>query len=185
MAKNKKGGGLSSDDVKEWERVVRSIKVYTGKKIHQAVEEAPADPSNLRYLPNITEFFASPPKAPAPLKPLSMGDLTPLDKSTAAKFRKGALKLEARLDLHGMRQDEASAALYAFIRRSYEAGRRCILVITGKGRKGEQGVLHQNVPRWLAMPGMRECIVAATYAQPKDGGEGALYLFIRRIRRSA
>jgi DNA-nicking Smr family endonuclease len=107
-----------------------------------------------------------------------------VDKRTAQRLGRGQLAIEARLDLHGLTQDEAHAKLAGFIRRSVGAGKRCVLIITGKGFKptGETGVLRQAVPRWLNEPGMRRDIVALRHAQLKDGGEGALYVLLRRDR---
>jgi DNA-nicking Smr family endonuclease len=99
------------------------------------------------------------------------------------------LAIEARLDLHGLTQHEAHDHLGGFIRRAVAAGQRNVLVITGKGFKapynqkgGEVGVLRQAVPRWLNEPDLRRHVVALRHAQPRDGGEGALYILLRRAR---
>jgi DNA-nicking Smr family endonuclease len=187
MAKNKKGSGLSGDDVEAWKKVASGVKAYAGKKIHKPSAEPEEDEpeTNIRFLWDVRDILPGEQRRPVSQKPLSIGDLTPLDKATAEKFQKGELRIQARLDLHGYRQDEASRALYQFIRDCYDHQKRCVLVITGKGRSADTkvGVLQQNVPRWLGLPGVRECIVAATYARPRDGGDGAIYVFIRRIRR--
>jgi len=88
------------------------------------------------------------------------------------------------MDLHGLTQEEAHRALSAFVQGSQAAGRRCVLVITGKGlrRDGTTGVLRAAVPHWLNQPDLRERIVAFTHATPRDGGEGALYLLLKRKR---
>ncbi len=86
-----------------------------------------------------------------------------------------------------MTQDSAHAALAAFVRRARTAGRRCVLVITGKGgRAGADGaptgVLRANVPRWLNEPGLRAGVLALAPARPRHGGAGALYVFLKRVR---
>ena len=88
------------------------------------------------------------------------------------------------MDLHGMTQDQAHRALNAFIDASSHAGRRCVLVITGKGGRGDGsvGVLREQVPRWLNQAPLRPLVLAFSYATPKDGGEGALYVLLKRKR---
>ncbi|MEE8622885.1 MAG: Smr/MutS family protein, partial [Alphaproteobacteria bacterium] len=85
-----------------------------------------------------------------------------LDKRTAARLRRGQLPVEARIDLHGLTRDEAHQALEAFLKTAHDAGKRCVLVITGKGLRapGEMGVLRDAVPRWLNAPPIRPLILA-------------------------
>jgi len=92
---------------------------------------------------------------------------------------RGRYPIEARLDLHGMTQEEAHRALSGFVVRSRAAGRRVVLVITGHGRVSG-GILKAAVPRWLNEPELRRHVLAITGAQPRDGGTGALYLLLRK-----
>lgn len=87
--------------------------------------------------------------------------------------------IDARLDLHGLDQDRARAALEAFVRRAAEDGARAVLVITGKGRLGD-GVLRRFAPEWLASPGLRPYIAGLSWADRRHGGEGALYVALKR-----
>jgi DNA-nicking Smr family endonuclease len=104
-----------------------------------------------------------------------------LDRRSAERLRRGARRIEARLDLHGMTQDEAHRALDGFLARAEVSGLRCVLVITGKG--GERGgVLRAAVPRWINEQPNRPRVLAIAPAQPKDGGAGAVYLLLRRKR---
>jgi DNA-nicking Smr family endonuclease len=110
-----------------------------------------------------------------------------LDRRQALRLRRGQLAIEARLDLHGMTQVEAHRALAGFVARSHAAGKRVLLVVTGKGtRQGDDGspsgVLRRTVPRWLAEPALRPLVLATASAVRRDGGDGALYLLLRRIR---
>jgi len=105
-----------------------------------------------------------------------------LDRRSALRLKRGQREIEARLDLHGMTQIEAHRALAGFITRSHTAGKRALLVITGKGLKEGSGVLRAAVPRWLGEPAMRPRVLAVTPAMPKDGGAGALYILLRRTR---
>jgi len=110
-----------------------------------------------------------------------------IDRRQAQRLRRGQLPIEARLDLHGMTQGEAHRALAGFVARSHAAGKRVLLVVTGKGTRtgadgSPSGVLRRNVPRWLAEPGLRPLVLTTAPALRRDGGDGALYLLLRRSR---
>jgi DNA-nicking Smr family endonuclease len=115
--------------------------------------------------------------------PKSLHDSVPgLDRRTALRLRRGQLPVEARLDLHGMTQEEAHRALAGFVAQSHAAGRRVLLVVTGKGSRAGTGILRAAVPRWLGDPALRARVLATAPAVPRDGGDGALYLLLRRAR---
>ena len=139
----------------------------------QRTRTAPVAPTASPHKPTLAE--------------LSHDRLIDLDKRTGQKLVRGQLPLEGRLDLHGMTQDQAHGRLTRFIGASAEAGKRCVLVITGKGLKptGETGVLRKAVPRWLNSAELRPLVLAIRYAQAKDGGEGALYVLLKRRRDKA
>lgn len=138
---------------------------------------------------------------PAPaIRAKGRAALTGLDGANAERLARGRLEIEARLDLHGHRQDEAERILLDFVRRNHSYGKRCVLVITGKGRSlkntareepaaggryaipERRGVLFDLVPEWLASPALTPYVVAFSPAQPKHGGSGALYVYLRRER---
>lgn len=133
---------------------------------------------------------AARPTPPAPrLQPvasppdLAPGDNAGVDRRTATRLRRGKLDVEARLDLHGHGRESAHRALNAFIQSSTAAGRRCVLVVTGKGsRDGGIGVIRAAVPQWLNLAPLREHILSYNAARPQDGGEGAIYILLRRKR---
>jgi len=108
-----------------------------------------------------------------------------IDRASAERLKRGLHPIEGRLDLHGMTQAEAHRSLAGFIHKSRDAGRRCVLVITGRGfGPTGPGILKLAVPRWLEEAGLRRHIVALAPAQPRDGGAGALYLLLRRLRQT-
>ena len=115
------------------------------------------------------------------MPPLVADRFAGYDKANADRLRRGQHPVEGRLDLHGMTQAEAHRALASFIRGARVSGKRCVLVITGRGRLGG-GVLRAAVPRWLAEPEFRPHLLAIATAQPRDGGTGALYVMLRRTR---
>ncbi len=114
--------------------------------------------------------------------------LAPLGRRLKQRVARGHEPIDARLDLHGMTQKEAHAALVRFLRRAQADGVRIALVVTGKGsRKGEhhgaeRGVLRRQVPMWLAQPEFRLLVVGFEDAHVGHGGEGALYVRLRRAR---
>lgn len=106
-----------------------------------------------------------------------------LDRRSADRLRRGRMEIEARLDLHGLTQAAAQPALEAFLAKAQRRGLRCVLVITGKGRSGEDpGVLRRMVPRWLAEPPNSTRVLALAPARVQHGGGGALYVLLRRLR---
>ena len=124
--------------------------------------------------------------APAPgpgLPPLGVGAAPGVDKRSAERLRRGLYTVEARLDLHRHTQEEAHRALQSFVSGQANAGRRCVRVVTGKGSFREGGgVLKSAVPRWLNESPLREQVLAFSHARRDDGGEGALYVLLRRRR---
>ena len=126
---------------------------------------------------------AGPPVVGAPSAPpeLVHGSAPGLDRSTQQKMRRGKIIIEARIDLHGMTQNEAHNALSDFLYVCRAAGLRGVLVITGKGAGGE-GILRAGVPNWLNEGENRRMVRAFSHAAPKDGGEGALYVLLKRLK---
>ncbi len=125
------------------------------------------------------------PKPSARLPHLDAGVAAGLDGRSMDRLRRGRIRPEARLDLHGMTRKEAHAALTPFMARAESGGLRCVILITGKGRVSEGGgVLRNEVPGWLNAPAIRHMILGFAEAQPKDGGAGALYVLLRRVRGS-
>jgi DNA-nicking Smr family endonuclease len=102
-----------------------------------------------------------------------------VSESVLRRLRRGEYAVRDELDLHGMTQDEARAALGAFLAEAALHDRRCVRVIHGKGRgSGNRGpVLKSAVNRWLR----RHAVVAAfCSARRNDGGTGALYVLLAR-----
>jgi len=123
--------------------------------------------------------IASPPPRTTPVRHSASG----VDGATVERLKRGQITIEARIDLHGMDQRAAFASLTGFIEISARAGRRSLLVITGKGAAGEGGgILRRNVPAWLAASPFGGRILTIQSAHPRHGGEGAFYVLLRRKR---
>jgi len=122
------------------------------------------------------------PRAIMPVAP----PLAPLGRRERAQLSRGRKEIDARLDLHGMTQTRAHRALSVFLQRAHSDGLTFVLVITGKGRAAgadpERGVLRRQVPKWLSLPEFRSLVVGFEKAHVGHGGEGALYVRIRRSK---
>jgi len=150
---------LSEEEHALWTGVVRSI-----KPLHRARKSAELSVDD------------KPPPAP------------PLGRRLKQRVARGREAIDARLDLHGLTQTEAHAALLRFLRRAQADGAKIALVVTGKGTgKGsdqrESGVLKRQVPMWLSLPQFRPLVVGFEDAHVGHGGQGALYVRLRRIRQ--
>jgi DNA-nicking Smr family endonuclease len=178
---------LSEEERALWESVAKQIKPL--RKRHRAAKP-PALPDT--ETPATTKPAAAPrppqsakillaPKQNVPAAP----PLAPLGRRERSQLSRGRKEIDARLDLHGMTQTRAHRALSGFLQRAQSDGLTFVLVITGKGKLGvesERGVLRRQVPQWLGLPEFRSLVVGFEEAHIGHGGEGALYVRIRRVR---
>jgi DNA-nicking Smr family endonuclease len=127
---------------------------------------------------------AGPKKASPPLAPQTPAPppLTPLTRRMKRGVARGKHAIDGKLDLHGLTQAQAHSALLRFLRNAHGRDARLVLVITGKGRGAEPGVLRRQVPQWLGLPEFRAFVVGFEDAHVAHGGEGALYVRLRRAR---
>jgi DNA-nicking Smr family endonuclease len=180
---------LSEEERALWESVARQAKPL--RRRHRASKSEAAVPPT--EAPVAAKSDAAPkshppakiPQAPKPV--LSVPPpLAPLGRRERSHLSRGRKEIEARLDLHGMTQTRAHRALSGFLQRAHSDGLTFVLVITGKGRtigaESERGVLRRQVPLWLNLPEFRTLVVGFEEAHIGHGGEGALYVRIRRSR---
>jgi DNA-nicking Smr family endonuclease len=177
---------LSEEERRLWRGVARLVKPLRGRAVREA-EDAEAAPSPPQPAAKQTAKPAV--KAARPAKPaaLPLTPIAPLARRERQKLARGGTPIDARIDLHGMTQGEAHVALAHFLRRAQRDGARFVLVITGKGagrndRAEERGVLRRQVPLWLGLPEFRGFVVGFEAAHMAHGGEGALYVQLRRAR---
>lgn len=176
IKKRKHTKALSTDDQTLWQDVTKSVKPLVARKKSAKALPPPkplAEKKSVVIRPQTLKTSAS------AIRPASSG--FEIDRRTHDRVKRGQKKIEARLDLHGLRQEEAHDRLCVFIKKSYAAQKRMLLIITGKGERG-QGVLRENVPRWLKTGECSSKILTIEQAQIKDGGSGAFYVFLRRER---
>ena len=179
---------VTPDELELWRHVAQSVRpIKSKRKPTQSKEAAPSAPP---AKPKAAKPAAPPappakPQPPAPAKPhaLTHGLSHGIDRRQAERFRKGKLTIEGKIDLHGRTQQDAHDDLLAFLRRAHTAGKRNVLVVTGKGMTTSKiGILRQAVPRWLNEPTFRSLVLAFDYAEPQHGGEGAIYVLLKRVR---
>ncbi len=176
--------GLSEEERALWESVAKQIKPLRKKPRAakpETVEAAlvlkpvasPKPPASAKIV------RAAKPEVPA------APPLAPLGRRERSQLSRGKKQIDARLDLHGMTQTRAHHALSGFLHRAHHDGLTFVLIITGKGNVGaesERGVLRRQVPHWLSLPEFRSLVVGFEEAHIGHGGEGALYVRIRRAR---
>lgn len=167
--------GLSEEDHALWEAVKRTVKPLRAERRplgHKAppITAPPAAP------PPPGECAAPEPRRAPPTPPPRP---VPFDRRLARDLKRGTEAPDRRIDLHGLTQEAAHAALLAFLVSAQASGARVVLVITGKGRDGT-GVLRRAVPHWLSGAAFRGLVVSVRDAHAGHGGEGALYVQVKR-----
>ena len=192
--------GLRPDEAELWHRVARSATpLHPGrpKAEHPLADPAPTtrppkpDPTPLpafRIGQSAGDTRSG--RGPAPAGPKQAPSVqVRMDRKAFLRLNRGKLAPEARIDLHGMTLAEAHPELIRFILNAHAAGKRLVLVITGKGREGDgggpipqrRGVLRQQLPHWLNAPPLGPVVLQITQAHRKHGGEGAFYVYLRRV----
>ena len=184
----------NDDDTALWEKVTQSVTALPSRTKRPAIvvpaRSGAADAAAPPAEKTKTSVQMSPPVSPWPQKAITppadlrLGERSGIDRSNARRLQRGQMQIEDKLDLHGLSQDQAHQNLIRFINRAVQQNLRHVLVITGKGRDG-QGVLRQQVPKWLKDAPLAAHINAISNAQPQDGGTGALYIRLKRRRGDA
>ncbi|MFD1703229.1 Smr/MutS family protein [Methylopila henanensis] len=178
---------LSEGERALWDAVAKTVRPLAPRP----PEPEPAPPAE-----TAPEPAAKPKPVPAAAAPRGVAaprtpappPLAPLEPKLRRRLTRGVVAIDARIDLHGLRQDEAHRRLAAFLVSAQAGGCRVVLVITGKGRPDdggdwfgpERGVLRRSVPMWLSSPAARSVVVGFETADAVHGGVGALYVRIRK-----
>jgi DNA-nicking Smr family endonuclease len=181
---------LSDDEHTLWKGVTRSIaplRKSRSARIEEAVPAASEAPTKTRLKTSTKAAPAAAVAAQAVPSPRPTAPpLATLDRRTKRRVGRGSHAIDGRLDLHGLTQAEAYDALIGFLHARQSRGCKLVLVITGKGARGEahggRGVLKRLVPLWLGMAELRSVVVGYESASVRHGGEGALYVRLRRGR---
>ncbi|MCR9212789.1 MAG: Smr/MutS family protein [Proteobacteria bacterium] len=213
--KDKRPQGLSKADRDLWDYVTRAVdrttsNRFTGfevvpakapksaKNTTKSRSKTPAKTINAESLAaamsGIKHQEQASKQQPKASSETARGNVAGLDRRSSERLRKGQMPIEGRIDLHGLTQAEAHGRLRTFLSAAQIQGRRCVLVITGKGSSAEKsddaafmtrdrrGILREAVPKWLGQADLKRIVIDFRPAQPKHGGSGALYVLLRRTR---
>jgi DNA-nicking Smr family endonuclease len=183
---------LTPDEEDLWSLVARTIRPLrpaapVRKVARQLSMDAEKKGAVLETPRPVKGGAASEPKAVAPgQRSVAPPALSPMMRKEKQKLARGHETIDARIDLHGMTQTEAHAALRSLLQRSQADGAKFVLVITGKGLPNAsfngRGVLRRQVPLWLALPEFRRYVAGFDVASASHGGEGALYVRLRKAK---
>ncbi|MBP5215449.1 MAG: Smr/MutS family protein [Alphaproteobacteria bacterium] len=172
---------VSKDDSDFWLETVKDVKKSRDNTVPTVLKA--------KKIPQIKEHKAYATKQDFSdySKALEDAEFGGIDNATLKKFKKEEFKIEGVLDLHGSTEKAAFEQVEDFIVRSYNQNKRCVVIVTGKGLRvneedifAERGVLHKQVPQWLNLPHLRALILIYKHPSERLGGEGALYILLRR-----
>lgn len=196
MSRRKRG--LTPDERDLWGRVAASARPMRTVHAPAAESGAKPKPKPVHPKPLPSDFHIGQMARPMtaahelvpPLEERLAAQPVRIDRRTYQQLTRGKLRPEARIDLHGMTLAEAHPELIRFVLNAHGTGKRLVLVITGKGKRGEDdgpipqrvGVLRHQVPQWLTQPPLGALVIQVAPAHLKHGGGGAFYVYLRRAR---
>jgi len=172
------------EDLRLWAVVAATVRPLPGRA-HPKKPTGPAPrvraaaPAAAAPTPISTAHLPLPPAAPRSARRTAEQPPELIEPGRRRRLIRERDPIAAVIDLHNMTQDVARAALTGFVLRAQAQGERAVLVITGKGALGD-GVLRRRVPEWLADPPLRNAVAGVSEAHRRHGGEGALYVALRR-----
>ena len=190
MSRKKSRGALSDDEKKLWNRVTETIVRMDSNLSAKPLIRRGA--YRVTASSGTTDDYRTAPAAGLTEQSFVLQDA---DHNWQQKLRRGKVRPDGRIDLHGMTEDRAFASLNRYVEEAQKRGKRFILVITGKGGKKSgygdmshsdyeraRGILKTNVPRWLSQGDLGRRIVSYYAANAEHGGDGALYVILKRNR---
>ena len=176
---------LTADEEHLWSLVARTVRPLRLSK--KSATDA-RHKAGVRHAKRLVTDRATvePHAAVSPQRPAGVPALSPFLRKEKQKLARGNAAIDARIDLHGMTQAEAHGALRKLLHRSQASGAKFVLVVTGKGApnasRSDRGVLRRQVPMWLALPEFRRYVLGFDVADTGHGGEGALYVRLRKAK---
>lgn len=188
---------LTSDEISLWRKVAETTEKMHPERAHK--EPPLPKPTPKKKVKTLLQEFqigqSARPKygSHKTASPIAQNLTAPplqMDAKSFTRMKRGKLGPEARIDLHGMTLDQAHPELLSFILTSQAMGRRLVLVITGKGKPGNDrgpiptrhGILKHYVPQWLKMPPLTQAVLQVSEAHLKHGGSGAYYVYLKKRR---
>ena len=190
---------LTSEEITLWKKVTDTAEKLHPERVHKELPLPKPTPKKPVKTPfSVPEFRVGQAKtgetpkqrkSPTLAQSLAAAPLQ-MDAKSFGRMKRGKMAPEARIDLHGMTLDQAHPELRHFILTSQAAGRRMVLVITGKGKPSKEhgpipvrtGILKHYVPQWLKMPPLAQAVLQVSEAHLKHGGSGAYYVYLKKRR---
>jgi DNA-nicking Smr family endonuclease len=166
---------LRPEEAKLWRQVVATVRPAPGRALAELEAAVAGKAHDPQAGPMILPVEAVTPAKRTKAKPAPEA----IEPNRHRRIARGRDDLDARLDLHGLDQDRARSILEGFLRRAQAEGARAALIITGKGVMGD-GILRRRAPEWLSDPALRHVIAGFSPAARHHGGDGALYVAIKR-----
>lgn len=189
---------MTEEETELWRHATRTLAPIKAKGRASDLPARADEPSSKAGRPPPRSSKPVAPEKPVP--PVTLAaippPLTDFDRRKARQISSGKVVIDGRLDLHGLRQRDARARLRAFLFDAFAQGHRTALIITGKGEPSQpaepqlyqpeassRGVLRRAVPLWLEEPELRSVVSGFTVAGIRHGGNGALYVQLRKPAR--
>jgi DNA-nicking Smr family endonuclease len=163
------------NDLDLWSRVTKDIRPI-GKKFTKATPKAKKP-----EVEKISPKYTVPKKSTSNLK---ISEFKDISFKQAKRMDRGELKVEYTLDLHGMNVAQAHLLLEKCVKECYYSNKRNLLIITGKGLKSpnREGKIRQGFKEWINSDSIRSMILRVSQATQKDGGSGAYYILLKKVK---
>jgi DNA-nicking Smr family endonuclease len=176
------GRRLTADEEARWAEVARTVQAMPGKSAPPVVAQPDRPSSTTRPNTMLTRIAPQQRHVPSPRAPLAV-----LDSSWEKRVRSGTLTPDMAIDLHGHNLATAHLQLNRALAGALAQGVRTLLVVTGKSRKtnndipgGQRGAIRAEIGHWLQTSPHADAIASVRIAHPRHGGDGALYIILRR-----
>jgi DNA-nicking Smr family endonuclease len=164
------------DEQDEWQALIKGVTPYSKPYLEPELEPIKRTAPSRDDVRALIDFGLKGDHLP----PLKRDAYAGLNAGMVRKLKRGQLPIDYTLDLHGMTQAQAYQALQNCLAQSYQAGKRVLLVITGKGSLSKSGVLREALPNWLNDSALRPYMLAFGAARREDGGSGAFYVLLKK-----
>jgi DNA-nicking Smr family endonuclease len=183
---------LKPEEVRVWGMVAATVHPMPGRVLPKREVDAPQEALPSPAMERATREASGvgrssqAPSRPGlrPVHPSRKGEgKDPIEPRRHHRIAKERDPIGARLDLHGYGQDQARGVLERFLLSAWDEGFRAVLIITGKGVQGD-GILRRRTPEWLAAPHLAHMVAGISEAHRRHGGEGALYVALKRKART-
>ena len=171
---------FSKEDIEAWKAATRNVRRFLHMYNDQEENVSRETFADLAPPPAARTVVAATLHIKPYIPDLQEGEVGRMDKNNFGQLKRGKLKVDLAEDLHGMNVFDARLHFYEFIKLAHASNKRSILLITGKGFVAPSKI-RASLANWINDPDLKPLILAYCRAQPKDGGEGAFYIYLSKI----